>query len=212
MGQAQDLNYLMIKIQIELQRRFEECQMDFYHALNMQNLKNNSLPVAEATIPISANNFPEDELKKLINEFVIEKKALKKIAVDVNGEWLYQLRNEELNRHLDFQESQLVKCFKNWLYLKIDERIEDISSKAMDRLGMKLKRKIPDVNNGNIVHLKESQLRFNNGVYDIMEDEFYDYSYADNIYNKFSIRTTKRMQNRLYLICCSMILQETMSK
>ena len=189
-GQAQHLNYLIIKNQIELQKRFEERQMDFYYAVSMQNLKNNSQPVAEATIPISANIFSIEELDKFNDEFSEESKAVKVRSSDTRGGWIYMLRDESINRHVEFRENQLIENFKDWLYLRIGERIDDIPSKTLERMIIKLKHKIPELQFSNLTILQEQHLRLNNGIFYFQPIGFYNCLPNANLFNTYSLNIT----------------------
>ena len=181
--QAQELNYLRMKNQLELMRRQVELHMQFQHQYDLQMLKNaNKLP-PEENVPITSPKIVSDQY---VTDFIQNMRIIKIRSSASRSGWKYLMRDKHLNRHIPIIETNLSAMFQDWLYEKIGNAVDEISGKDFERCIRTLQRSIKELEDSDLRTLSTTQLKFQNGVYDFQNGKFDFYSNQE-IFSTFSI-------------------------
>lgn len=181
--QAQNLNFLFIKNQLELMQRQADLNMQIQHQYNLQLLKNaNRLP-PEENVPITS---PKIAIDHHIADFIKNFRLVKIRSSASRSGWKYLAYDDNLNRHVPMVETNLSALFQDWLYERIGNAVDEISGKDFERCIRMLQRSIKELKDSELRILSTTQLSFQNGVYDFQTGEF-DFCSSQEIFSTFSI-------------------------
>lgn len=182
--QAQSLNFLIAKNQIELNKRYQEKLQDWTYALAIKELNK-----CEAILPteITNNNALQNriiDVEHSIKDFMAKYLLVKRRNKSQKFRTEFLIRNEELARHTPIEKKDLQFEFSEFLLsnVSIDS---DIPQKIYERAWRKLQRSIPYLEKAPLDIIPSHQVVFLNGILDLKSAKFYPSK--QEIFNDFSI-------------------------
>ena len=184
--QAQSFNHDFYSKVLELDHKAKEYWIEETHQINTKEIDRRYASTANAnvTIGMEEQTFGNKtfDCNQIPRKFVYKLMLVKEFY---SGKLFLWMRNFDLNRHIFTNESELKEYFRE--YLEADFGIVEYTEAEFNRMFNKVMRLIPILNKSDLRKLVETELMFENGIYDIMTKKFTPTTETDRIFNKFSM-------------------------
>ena len=184
--QAQNLNFLFLRNQLEIEKKRQEKILDFEYSVAMKDLNKSESIISNAVMRNDSPQNKNNGIDTLIKDFMQKNLLVKRRNRLQKSNTEILIRNEELFRHVPIEEKNLRETFNEFLLdsFSIDA---DIPQKFFDRAWMRLKSNIPFIEKFTFDIVSPYQLVFLDGILDLNSTTFSPFDTQRCFFNDFSI-------------------------